>query len=69
MEFCVISSPEVATLPALDALAGAKSTPWDWNHATASGVEGILAPPPGKAPMLHQSLGPLQGQLILRGAG
>src|SRR5512133_4388728 len=44
IEFCVISSPEVATPPALAAFPGANSTPALWNISTASGADGILAP-------------------------
>ena len=42
--FCDISRADVATPPALAALAGPKRTPAFWNTAIASGVEGILAP-------------------------
>jgi glutamate dehydrogenase (NADP+) len=42
--FWLISSPEVATPPAFDALPGANSTPLAWKHSTASGVQGMLAP-------------------------
>ena len=40
----ISSRPEVATPPALAAFAGPKNTPAAWNAATASGVDGMLAP-------------------------
>ena len=43
MEFWLISRPEVATPPALAALAGANSTPAACRISMASGVEGMLA--------------------------
>ena len=42
--FWLISRAEVATPPALAALAGPKRMPLLWNTATAPGVEGMLAP-------------------------
>ena len=44
MAFCDISSPEVATPPALDALPGANRTPAWINASTAPKVDGIFAP-------------------------
>src|SRR4030095_15914789 len=43
-EFWLISSPETATPPALDALPGAYRIPFFKNQLTASYVEGMLAP-------------------------
>ncbi len=42
--FCCISSADVATPPAFDALPGAKSTPASLKACTASGVHGMFAP-------------------------
>src|SRR5258706_3334535 len=44
MEFWLISRPDTATPPALDALPGAYSVPDFRNTCIASGVQGILAP-------------------------
>ncbi|CAN4012606.1 Holin, partial [Dysosmobacter welbionis] len=44
MEFWLISRAEVATPPALAALAGAKRRPAACRASTASGVQGMLAP-------------------------
>ena len=44
MLFWLISRPDVATPPAFEAFAGAKSTPAFWNAITASGVDGMFAP-------------------------
>ena len=44
MEFWLISRPEVATPPALEALPGEYSRPLPWTAAMASGVRGMLAP-------------------------
>src|SRR5574344_2132268 len=44
IEFWLISKPDVATPPALEALPGPNKIPALWNAPTASGVEGIFAP-------------------------
>ena len=55
-EFCDISSPDVATPPALLALPGANSTPASWKTSTASGVHGMLAPSPTAITLLATSI-------------
>ena len=62
MEFWLISRADTATPPALEALAGAKSTPADWKASMASGVEGMLAPSAtAKQPFLIRALAPSRG--------
>ena len=62
MEFWLISRPEVATPPALAALAGAKSTPCSWRYAVASRVVGMLAPSAtAKQPCSTRALAPSRG--------